>query len=60
MKNPFLTYGYQGAEYFCDRIEETKRLTNLLENDNHVALISPRRMVKTGLLKHCFFTRDFA
>lgn len=54
MKNPFLTYGYQGAEYFCDRIEETKRLTNLLENGNHVALISPRRMGKTGLLKHCF------
>lgn len=54
MKNPFLTYGYQGAEYFCDRVEETKRLTALLENGNHVALISPRRMGKTGLLKHCF------
>ena len=54
MKNPFLTYGYSGPEYFCDRVEETRRLTSLLTNGNHVALISPRRMGKTGLLKHCF------
>lgn len=54
MTNPFLTYGYAGPEYFCDRIEETKRLTMLLENGNHVALMSPRRMGKTGLLQHCF------
>lgn len=54
MKNPFLTYGYAGSEYFCDRKKETERLTTLLENGNHVALISPRRMGKTGLIKHCF------
>ena len=54
MKNPFLTYGYNGAEYFCDREQETKRLTSLLINGNHVALISPRRMGKTGLIRHCF------
>ena len=54
MNNPFLTYGYDGPEYFCDRIEETKRLTILLTNGNHVALMSPRRMGKTGLLYHCF------
>ena len=54
MKNPFLTYGYSGPEYFCDRVDETKRLSSLLENGNHVALMSPRRMGKTGLLKHCF------
>ena len=54
MRNPFLTYGYGGPEYFCDREEETRRLTTLLENGNHVALISPRRMGKTGLLRHCF------
>jgi hypothetical protein len=35
IKNPFLTYGYNGAEYFCDRTEETKRLTSLLVNGNH-------------------------
>lgn len=54
MKNPFLTFGYSGPDYFCDRKEETKRLTSLLTNGNHVALISPRRMGKTGLIKHCF------
>lgn len=52
--NPFLTYGYESAEYFCDRCEETIQLTSLLTNGNHVALISPRRMGKTGLLHHCF------
>ena len=58
MKNPFLTYGYNGPDYFCDRVEETKRLTSLLVNGNHVALISPRRMGKTGLIRHCFSQQD--
>ena len=26
--NPFITYGYESAEYFCDRQEETHLLTN--------------------------------
>lgn len=54
IENPFITYGYESAEYFCDRNEETSTLTSLLVNGNHVALISPRRMGKTGLLRHCF------
>ena len=54
IENPFITYGYESAEYFCDRQEETSMLTTLLTNGNHVALISPRRMGKTGLLHHCF------
>lgn len=54
IENPFLTYGYESAEYFCDRREETRQLISLLTNGNHVALISPRRMGKTGLLHHCF------
>ena len=58
MRNPFLTYGYNGPEYFCDREEETKRLTSLLENGNHVALMSPRRMGKTGLIRHCFAQQE--
>lgn len=52
--NPFITYGYESPEYFCDRREETRQLTLLLTNGNHTALISPRRMGKTGLLHHCF------
>lgn len=58
MKNPFLTYGYNGPEYFCDREKETERLTSLLQNGNHVALISPRRMGKTGLIRHCFAQKE--
>jgi AAA+ ATPase superfamily predicted ATPase len=57
-KNPFLTYGYNGPEYFCDREEETQRLTSLLVNGNHVALMSPRRMGKTGLIRHCFAQQE--
>ena len=58
MRNPFLTYGYNGPEFFCDRAEETKRLISLLVNGNHVALMSPRRMGKTGLIRHCFAQRQ--
>lgn len=58
IKNPFLTYGYNGPEYFCDRVDETKRLTSLLVNGNHVALMSPRRMGKTGLIHHCFAQQE--
>lgn len=54
MKNPFVTSGYEGAEYFCDREEETAKLIKMLTNGNNVVLMSPRRMGKTGLLYHVF------
>lgn len=54
MKNPFVTKGYAGAEYFCDRQKETKDLVQLLTNENNMALISPRRLGKTDLIHHCF------
>lgn len=54
MDNPFVTKGYAGPEYFCDRIEETKQLVELTTNDNNMALISPRRVGKTDLIHHCF------
>ena len=53
-KNPFVTSGYEGPEYFCDREAETAKLTRLLTNGNNVVLMSPRRMGKTGLLYHVF------
>jgi AAA+ ATPase superfamily predicted ATPase len=53
-ENPFVTNGYAGPEYFCDRVEETKTLTNLLVNGNNMALMSPRRLGKTDLIRHCF------
>ncbi|WP_418698036.1 AAA family ATPase [Bacteroides sp.] len=52
--NPFITNGYVSAEYFCDRITETEMLTRYVTNGNNVALISPRRLGKTGLIEHCF------
>ena len=63
MKNPFVTNGYAGAGYFCDRIEESKIIGDLLCNENNVALISPRRLGKTDLIWHIFnnetFQRDY-
>ena len=52
--NPFITTGYAGAAYFCDREQETTDLIRLLTNGNNVALISPRRYGKTNLIEHCF------
>ena len=52
--NPFITNGYISAEYFCDRVTETETLTRYITNGNNVALISPRRLGKTGLIEHCF------
>lgn len=52
--NPFITTGYKGPEYFCDRVKETENIVSLVLNGNNVALISPRRLGKTDLLKHCF------
>ncbi len=58
--NPFITTGYVGAEYFCDRERETQDINNLLINGNNVALISPRRYGKTNLLRHCFTQPEIA
>ena len=54
MKNPFVTNGYAGPEYFCDRVEETQHITEMLTNENNMALIFPRRIGKTELIRHCF------
>ncbi len=58
MVNPFVTKGYAGPEYFCDRQKETKDLVQLLTNENNMALISPRRLGKTDLIHHCFSQPD--
>lgn len=52
--NPFSIASYMGAEYFCDRVEETKELAGALRNGRNVTLISPRRLGKTGLIHHLF------
>ena len=50
--NPFVTGGYIGPEYFCDREKETEKLLKAISSRRNVTLISLRRMGKTGLLKH--------
>ena len=52
--NPFIINGYESDKYFCDREVETEQLIKELTNGNNVALIAPRRMGKSGLIKHCF------
>ena len=47
MKNPFVTNGYAGPEYFCDRVEETQHITEMLTNENNMALIWRKRSIPT-------------
>ena len=58
MENPFITTGYAGSKYFCDRVKETKDVVELLTNGNNIALISPRRYGKTDLIRHCFAQKE--
>lgn len=56
--NPFVLYGYEGPEYFCDREEETAQLLSAFRNQRNVTLYSPRRYGKTGLIQHAFHQLD--
>jgi len=51
LANPFLTSGYAGPVYFCDRKRETEELISHLDNDRNTTLLSPRRYGKTGLIR---------
>ena len=59
MRNPFITNGYAGSEYFCDRKQETDDMRSLLVNENNIAIISPRRIGKTELINHVFDCDEF-
>lgn len=58
INNPFILYGYESEKYFCDRKTETQELKRLVTNGNHVALIAPRRIGKTGLIENLFHQKD--
>ena len=52
--NPFFIGRYAGAKYFCDRVKDTETLVKHIVNGRNVALISPRRLGKSGLIHHTF------
>lgn len=54
LKNPFIISGYLSPYYFCDREQESEKLIRYVANGRNVAIISTRRMGKTGLIRHCF------
>ena len=55
LRNPFIYEGYESPEYFCDRMEDTEKLIENLKNGRNTTLLSPRKIGKTGLIKHAFY-----
>jgi uncharacterized protein len=53
--NPFIISGYISPEYFCDREKETDAVIDAIRNRRHITMFSPRRLGKTGLIKHVFY-----
>ena len=51
MKNPFKFGTIVEGEYFTDRDDELQQIKQLLNSDNHLILISPRRFGKSSLVK---------
>jgi AAA+ ATPase superfamily predicted ATPase len=58
INNPFVVGKYLSDRYFCDRSEETEFLRKQILNGRDVALISPRRIGKSGLIQHFFNQPD--
>lgn len=58
VNNPFVVGKYLSDKYFCDRAVETAFLRKQIENGRDVALISPRRIGKSGLIQHFFNQQD--
>lgn len=54
VNNPFIVGKYVSDKYFCDRDDETSFLFKQIDNGRNVALISPRRLGKSGLIHHLF------
>ncbi len=52
--NPFPLHGYFGPHFFCDRDNEKDTLLEALRNGRNTTLFAPRRLGKTGLIRHVF------
>lgn len=58
INNPFVVGKYLSDKYFCDRDNDTEFLRKQIVNGRNVALISPRRIGKSGLIQHFFNQPD--
>lgn len=56
--NPFIVTGSIPAAYFCDRVEESKVLSQAMLNQMNVVITSPRRMGKTALVDFVFHQQE--
>lgn len=56
--NPFFIGRYAGERYFCDRQQDTETLVKHIVNGRNVALISQRRLGKSGLIHHVFSSKQ--
>ncbi|MDR0940536.1 MAG: ATPase [Mediterranea sp.] len=54
MNNPFVITGDIPEQYFCDRREESGKVIRTLSHGGNLCLISPRRMGKSKLVRHCY------
>ncbi len=60
LTNLFVTSGYVSSGYFCDWQTESEQLIREISNGNNLALLSTRRMGKSGLIEHCFGNESIA
>ncbi len=52
--NPFFLKGYHGHKYFCNRIQESEKLTTAISNNQDITLYGYRRLGKSALIYHIF------
>lgn len=50
MKNPFKFGSVVEGDNFTNRIDEIEKIKSILQSDNHLIIISPRRYGKTSLI----------
>lgn len=60
ISNPFVLGKNIPEELFCDRKSETRTLIKQITNGRNVAIISHRRLGKTGLIHHCLLQKELA